>query len=175
MRLTGNKCLWLLMNVFCTCGKKLPKKSSTRDHSERPHLFSFCDVTFFSFRDLTLFLCVSFHPCSRTSLLLLHDITRVRPPPRASYYLIAVLSVRVSHQSASSVPCCIHVVLSLTRSTKPRSAHKGTCFVQARNMLIDTPHSLLQQTTDDSHGLFSEGSLSLSIFSVAASTATATV
>ena len=38
----------------------------------------------------------------------------------------AALSVRVLHQSASTVPSCIHVVLPPTPSTKPTSADKGT-------------------------------------------------
>ena len=45
--------------------------------------------------------------------------------------IAAGLSTRVFHKSASTVPCCIHVVLPLTRSTKPRAADKGTFFEQA--------------------------------------------
>ena len=52
-------------------------------------------------------------------------------PATACELLAAALSVRLFHQSASTVPCCIHVVLPLTRSTKPRSADEGICFRQA--------------------------------------------
>ena len=55
----------------------------------------------------------------------------VWPSNYTGQLLAAGLSIRVFHQSASIIPCCILVVLPLTRSTKPGSADKGTFFKQA--------------------------------------------
>ena len=62
-------------------------------------------------------------------------------------FIATSLSICVLHQSASTVPCCMHVVLPLTRSTKPRSADQAILFKQTQNK-TDPLHSLLQQTTD---------------------------
>ena len=43
--------------------------------------------------------------------------------------------VRILYQSASAVPCSIHVVLPRTRSTRPRSAKKVTLFQRARSRI----------------------------------------
>ena len=71
-----------------------------------------------------------------------HEKARnVWPSNYTGQLLAAGLHIRVLHQSASTVPCCIHPVLPLTRSSKPGSADKGTFFKQAYNISTNMPHS----------------------------------
>ena len=70
----------------------------------------------------------------------------------------AALSVRVFFQSASIVPCCIHLVLPLKQLTKVTSADEGTFFKQTYNTPGMSNTASFSLATN--HALFSEGSLS---------------
>ena len=62
----------------------------------------------------------------------------------------ATLSVRVFYQSASTVPCCIHLVSPLTRSTKQCDVPAIKVNLSAKNdrnanHLYNKPHGILER------------------------------